>query len=63
MQVIAAPVSKSQLKVVSPVVTLILGHFFIPMKRRHDFTQFITSRNGDGTQTHNYLWNDEWSLT
>jgi hypothetical protein len=30
MQVIAAPVSKSQLKVVSPIGTLILGHFLSP---------------------------------
>jgi hypothetical protein len=30
MQVIAAPVSKSQLKVIFPVVTLILGRFLSP---------------------------------
>ncbi len=40
MQVMAAPVLKSQLKVISPVVTLILGCFF-PMKRHHDFTHLL----------------------
>jgi hypothetical protein len=32
MQVIAAPVSNSQLNVLSPVVTLILGRFFFSHK-------------------------------
>ncbi len=33
MQVTAAPVSKSQLNVFSPMVTLILGQFLFPLKK------------------------------
>jgi hypothetical protein len=32
------------------------------LTRRHDFTQFNTSCNRDGTQTQNDLQNDERSL-